>query len=75
MAYAAELLGLDRSVAGRAAVGATPPAAGLASERSRRRQTDNKRVSNRKMRAELLPQGPTYPTYREGLRGLEVLEL
>lgn len=39
------------------------------SDRSQRRRTDQKRVSNRKMRRDLVPQ-LTYPTYREGLQSI-----
>lgn len=41
-----------------------------ASERSRRRQHESKRVANDRMKDMLLPEGLLYPTYREGLEAV-----
>jgi nucleoside-diphosphate-sugar epimerase len=44
---------------------------GQQSQREKRRKTDKKRVCNRRMKSELLPDGKLiYPTYREGLRSV-----
>jgi hypothetical protein len=40
------------------------------SERDKRRKKESKRVSNKRMRESLLPNGLLYPTYREGLKAV-----
>ncbi|KAL7457252.1 hypothetical protein ACHAWC_008768 [Mediolabrus comicus] len=40
------------------------------SERYKRRKKESKRVSNKRMRESLLPNGLLYPTYREGLKAV-----
>ena len=68
MAYAASLLGATASDASAATDGSAD------SVRAQRRATENKRVSNRRMLAELLTAGLAYPTYREGLRQISLDE-
>ena len=64
MAYAAGLLGATNQDAMAATHWGSDGA------RGRRRASEHKRVDNTRMRAELLPHGLRYPTYREGLRGI-----
>ena len=60
MAHAAHLLGLPLT---------EEAAAGAPGER-RPARGEHKRVDNRRMRAELLPRGLAYPSYREGLQAV-----
>lgn len=66
MALAAELLGLPT----RAALDATGAPSGGGGGRARRRAVERKRVANGRLRADLLPDGLKWPSYREGLRGI-----
>ena len=62
MAHAAHLLGLPLT---------EEAAAGAPGERAdRRARGEHKRVDNRRMRAELLPRGLAFPSYREGLQAV-----
>ena len=47
-----------------------PSSAMTRSERDNRRKKESKRVSNKRMRESLLPNGLLYPTYREGLKAV-----
>jgi hypothetical protein len=47
-----------------------PSSAMTRSERDKRRKKESKRVSNKRMRESLLPNGLLYPTYREGLKAV-----
>ena len=47
-----------------------PSSAITRSERDNRRKKESKRVSNKRMRESLLPNGLLYPTYREGLKAV-----
>ena len=69
MAYAASLLVASASDASAATDGSADSA------RAQRRALENKRVSNGRMLAELLPAGLAYPTYREGLRQIALDEV
>ena len=75
LAFAAALLGIDETSGPNAEPSAEAAASTPIGEaRARRRRKESKRVGNRKMRAKLLPQGLTYPTYREGLRAVLAIE-
>ena len=47
-----------------------PSSAMTRSERDNRRKKESKRVSNKRMKESLLPNGLLYPTYREGLKAV-----
>lgn len=66
MEYASGLLGVPP----RAAAAATGAPSGGSGGRARRRATEHKRVSNARLRSSLMPEGLTYPSYREGLRSI-----
>lgn len=70
MAYAAQLLRAPRS----AADGATGAGSGGTGARARRRAVEHKRVANKRMRATLLPNGLSFPSYREGLAHIAALD-
>jgi nucleoside-diphosphate-sugar epimerase len=65
--YAKELL--ERVVGVSVKMAASSPSDETVSSRSSRRLSDQKRVSNERMRSDLLPQ-LQYPTYREGLQAI-----